>query len=246
MIATINLNWSCLPAKPIIGIGQVHLVSAVLPSDYDASQVDWSLLTDKERNRALRFKFDRHRNRWVFGRLTLKHLLSSYLNCEALSIELGYGEIGKPYVASPSNNNLLFNYTDSGGLLIYAFSEGIEVGVDLEFLPRETNFEALVRRKLTPDEQTAFYEMPVDHQQSAFLACWTRKEAYGKALGVGIRYPMSEVTLCENMQEAVFSLVNDDGDNVLLHQLQPPFSGIGCIASIAKQVEICSFSMPMD
>ena len=57
---------------------------------------------------------------------------------------------------------------------------------------------------------------------------------------------MSEVTLCENMQEAVFSLVNDDGDNVVLHQLQPPFSGIGCIASIATQVEICSFSMPID
>ena len=246
MIATIDLNWNYLPAKPIVRAGQVHLVSAVLPDGYDASQIDWSLLTDKERDRAQRFKFDRHRNRWVFGRLTLKHLLARYLDCEALSIELGYGEIGKPYIASPSNSNLMFNYTDSGGFLIYAFSHGIEVGVDLEFLPRETNFEALVRRKLTIVEQKAFSEIPADQQQTAFLACWTRKEAYGKALGVGIRYPMSEVTLCESMQKAEFSLENDDGDTVLLHQLQPPFSGIGCIASIAAQIEICSFSLSLN
>ena len=242
MIATINLCWESLPAQPDLEPNQIHLISASLPDAFDAARVNWSLLTEKERERATRFKFDRHRNRWVFGRLTLKHLLARYLRCEANEIGLRYGEIGKPYIALPENSELMFNYTDSGGYLIYAFSANIEVGVDLEFLPRETNFEALVQRKLTTLESNAFYALPEALHETAFLACWTRKESYGKALGVGIRYSMSDVTLCEDLNNAEYCLLND-GSQVSLQQIQPPFSGIGCLAYIGQGADILGFRL---
>ena len=49
------------------------------------------------------------------------------------------------------------------------------------------------------------------------LACWTRKEAYGKTLGVGIRYYLNRVALCTELDSptwrcAVGGLFDDGND----------------------------------
>ena len=65
----------------------------------------------------------------------------------------------------------------------------------MEALPRRTNAELLARRSLTQSERTAWMGLPHSVRNDAMLCCWTRKEAYGKALGVGIRYYLNEVDL---------------------------------------------------
>jgi hypothetical protein len=51
---------------------------------------------------------------------------------------------------------------------------------------------------------------PCTVSPDAFLACWTRKEGYGKAVGVGIRYPLDSVELCLDCAEPRFTIADPD------------------------------------
>lgn len=90
---------------------------------------------------------------------------------------------------------LCFNYTLSGGRALYAFAWNRQVGIDMETSPRKINAAQLARRKLAPLEQCAWRALPAKWRDWAMLACWTRKESFGKALGVGLRYHMNQVPL---------------------------------------------------
>ncbi|KAA3623263.1 MAG: hypothetical protein DWQ08_11835 [Proteobacteria bacterium] len=231
-VAAIPLDWTLLPGRPVLTDGVVHLVACRVPDGHTCNPAQWSLLSEAESRRAARFRFDLHRNRWVAGRSLLKCLLARYAGGSPGSIRLGFGEIGKPYLETPAATGIRFNYTDSGGHLIYALARDVEVGVDLEVLPRATNYAGLAPRKLSPTELEAFSRLPEVHREHAFLANWTRKEAYGKALGVGIRFPMREVTLCEDYSKPDHRVTAADGEYRLM-QVAPPFPGLACVAAAA-------------
>jgi 4'-phosphopantetheinyl transferase len=243
LIGTLNVEWPDLPVAPQLCTGDVHLIAATMPENFSAVEHDWSFLSEAEARRARRFKFDRHRNRWFFGRQLLKQLLARYLACDIDSIQLGFGEIGKPFVAKPAASGLCFNYTDSSGHLIFAMARDVEVGVDLEFLPRKTAYAALSARKFSDIEQAALAALPEAERENAFLAGWTRKESYGKALGVGIRFPMAEVTLCDDFKNPGYTVVTKSGQSVQLSQITPPFSGIACLATMTKSFNMFTYSL---
>ena len=240
-VATIDLQWRALPSVPALDDGVVHLVSARVPAPGQDPRRDWTLLSAPEADRARRFRFDERRNQWVAARALLKRLLALYADCEPGAVRLGFGEIGKPFLREPGAG-ISFNYTDSGGRVIYAFSRGIELGVDLEVLPRRTNYEGIASRKLTPAERDVFESLPEDARELAILASWTRKEAYGKALGVGIRYPMNEVTLCEDYAEPRHLVTGRSGATHCLVQLRPPFSAIACVAAEASRFDLEAYT----
>ncbi len=239
-VGALQFDWSPLPKHPRLAGGVVHLVCSRVPDGFLYDEQCHVILNEPERLRASKFRFDHHRNRWVAGRVTLKRLLCRYLDCDISSLALGVGEIGKPFVARPESD-LCFNYTDSEGFLIYAFAKALEVGVDLEYLPRKTNYQGLASRKLSAQEQQAFGILPETSQELGFLASWTRKEAYGKALGVGIRYPMESVTLCTDYADPYFSTAGYTDTPVSLYQVSPPFNGIACVAGIGGAFEISPY-----
>ncbi len=227
-VARARFDWTELPPKPELQADAVHLVCVETPADYRAAEEDWALLNPAESARAERFRFDLHRSRWIFGRTRLKRLLGRYLQCAPHSVSLAYGGLGKPSLATPSAGDIRFNYTDSGGHLIYAFAAGAELGIDVEHLPRPTRYQALARRKFSGPEQAALQRLAEGDRELAFLAGWTRKEAWGKALGVGIRYPMQAVTLCPDFAQPSASLSDADRRFRLL-QFEPCFDGIACV-----------------
>lgn len=240
-IAAVDLEWRALPEAPSLEEGVVHLVSARVPASGHDPQRDWALLSAPEADRARRFRFDERRNQWVAARALLKRLLARYADCEPGAVRLGFGEIGKPYLRAP-DAGIRFNYTDSGGRVIFAFSRGIELGVDLEVLPRPTNHEGLAARKLTALERAVFESLPAGDRELAILASWTRKEAYGKALGVGIRYPMNEVTLCKDYGEPRHLVTGRSGATHCLVQLRPPFAAIACVAAEASRFDLEAYT----
>jgi 4'-phosphopantetheinyl transferase len=242
-VATHSLGWDALPSRPLLPGATVHLVAARIGEDFECGAGHFELLSDAEARRARRFRFDRHRNRWVAGRTLLKQLLGRYVDCDARKVLLGFGDIGKPFLEAPPNQDLQFNYTDSNGYLLYAFATGFEVGVDVEHLPRTTNYQALAPRKLSGIEQEALARVPIAQREVAFLANWTRKEAYGKALGVGIRYPMREVTLCEDFLCSDYSVRSGAAQVHHLVQIRPPFPGIACIAGARSGFAIAGFTL---
>ncbi len=159
-----------------------------------------SLLTPAELRRGQRIVDNDYRKYYFGGRIGLRILLSGYSGLVNSNLEFGYGSRGKPKLLNQiANGRLAFNYTLSKGYALYAFAWNRPLGVDLEVFPRPTSTARLARRILTKCERAAWNMLHKEQQDQAMLACWTRKEAYGKTLGVGIRYTMNQVNLFANL-----------------------------------------------
>ncbi|MDX1622602.1 MAG: 4'-phosphopantetheinyl transferase superfamily protein [Gemmatimonadota bacterium] len=181
------MTWSPTPHPPPLTAGEVHLWRIPLERDEEGLARDRPLLSDLERRRADRLRFPVHRRRFVAAHGALRRLLSRYLDRDPGSIAFSYGERGKPYLADPPDGiDLRFNLSDSEDLALCAVALGREVGIDLERMRRDMAFLRLAERWFAPSEIVALRETPEQLIPAAFFACWTRKEAWVKALGGSI------------------------------------------------------------
>ena len=206
------VEWREAPARPVLCKGRVHLWRVDLDGFRPASERAWDVLSDDESARARRFRFERDRDRFVIRRALLRSILGSYLDADPRRLEFDYGEMQKPTLAMPSESgDLRFNQSESGGLAIYAFTLGREVGVDVEKM-RDLKADDLAQRFFAPAEVRALRAVPEADRLPAFFRCWTRKEAYVKAHGAGLSMPLDsfEVSLASGDQDALLSSRKDE------------------------------------
>jgi 4'-phosphopantetheinyl transferase len=147
-----------------------------------------SLLTPDERGRAGRFRFKHLRRSFTLARGALRILLGRYLNIDPAAIRFVYGEKGKPRLAEPSR--IRFNASHSGDLALYAFTPDCEVGVDVEKFRPMTDLREIAARFFCAEEAAELMQVPEEQRGPAFFRCWTRKEAYIKAIGDGLSVPL--------------------------------------------------------
>lgn len=153
-------------------------------------------LAADERERAVRFRFPEHRDRFIVGRGLLRELLGAYLNQPALALRFEPGAHGKPALAGVDmGTGWHFNLSHSGSRALYAVAQR-EVGVDLESLDRNVDHAAILERVSTPREWAVFQGLPAERIQPVFFACWTRKEAIAKALGGGLASGLRTLEVC--------------------------------------------------
>lgn len=143
-------------------------------------------LSADERERAARFRFPEHRNRFIAGRGLLRELLGRCLGRPAAALQFEQGAHGKPALAgAEAAAGLHFNVSHSEEGVLYAVACRA-VGADLESHDRNMRHDAIIDRICTPGELARFRGQPSDCQRELFFACWTRKEAIAKALGGGL------------------------------------------------------------
>ncbi len=153
-----------------------------------------ALLDDGEQARAASFRFDRDRDRYVVGRGVLRVLLGGYLDRRPEDIRFRYGPERKPALAG---DELRFNLAHAEDTVLYAFSPAFDVGVDVELLRPDAADRGVAERFFSPAEVAVLRSLPEGEQAHAFLACWTRKEAFLKARGDGLTLALDsfDVTL---------------------------------------------------
>ena len=146
------------------------------------------MLSAQERERADKFRFERHRRRFVAGRGELRRLLSRYLGLSPREVALAYGSDGKPFCTSqPPGWRICFNLSHSENAAALAISSGFEVGIDVEQLrPIE---ESMPLDVFSTRERAEFTALPDTERQNVFFESWARKEACLKALGTGFILP---------------------------------------------------------
>jgi 4'-phosphopantetheinyl transferase len=150
-------------------------------------------LSSDELDRASRFHFPLDRQRFAASRSLLRILLAGYLATDPAAVSFSYSEKGKPSLgARHAGSNLQFNISHSGGVSLLAFARGREIGVDVEQLRSDFEVEAIARRFFSPSEQRQLAAMPAEKSVDAFFRCWTRKEAYIKAIGDGLSLPLDQ------------------------------------------------------
>jgi 4'-phosphopantetheinyl transferase len=150
------------------------------------------LMSVDELQKAARFKFDIDRNNYITGRGFLRTILSQYLNTSPEDIMFSYAEKGKPYV---KDIEIKFNLSHSKNYAVYAIALNTEVGIDIEYLKNIPDAYDISERFFSEEEREELKKMNEDRISLAFLNCWTRKEAFIKAVGEGLSYPLADFSV---------------------------------------------------
>lgn len=168
---------------------------------------DLEVLTDQERARCARLIFEPHRVRFARARRALREILAHSIGLsmgeriEAREIELVTEHRGKPCLA-PHQRHLEFNLSHSHELALLAIGQRGQLGVDLERVDPRRDIEGLARYAFSPLEQAALAALAPPQRPAAFFRIWTRKEAYLKALGMGLHIPLESFEVTHEVKDA--------------------------------------------
>ena len=160
---------------------------------------EWKALSQPERDRALRFRFDRDRVRFVRSHAALREILSRYLEVPPGEIRFTEGERGKPSIEPP--NRLAFNLSHAGDFALIAVATDRAVGVDVELVRPGIDFAGMAERVLTPGEREDLSRLDPAARLPAFFAGWARKEALVKAFGLGVSFPLERIEVSLDPEE---------------------------------------------
>jgi len=152
-----------------------------------------SLLSADEKQRASRFHFAIDRQRFATTRALLRLILAGYLSAHPNDLAFSYSKKEKPSLGPLyAGSNLAFNVSHSGEIALLAFTRGRRIGVDVEHIHRDIEIDRIARRFFSAHEQNELAAFPDEEKTQSFFRCWTRKEAYIKAVGDGLSLPLSQ------------------------------------------------------
>jgi 4'-phosphopantetheinyl transferase len=197
-----------------------------------------SLLSGAERERAGRFAFPRDARRYIVGRARLRELLGARSGVRPESVALVTGAQGKPALADPGRGrDLRFNLAHSDEVAVYAFTSGREVGIDVEAVRTLRDTDALAAHWFSHSENEAYQALDPRQKLLGFFHCWTRKEAFVKALGEGLSRPLDsfDVSLAPGAAAELLRVEARPGDDRRWH-MESFFPAPGFVAAVVAEV----------
>lgn len=201
MKLTVNPDWRLPVVFPNLIARQIHVWCAILDYTDEQLSVFYNLLTAEEQERAQRFHFTKDRARFVAARGILRKLLGQYLKAPPQELRLQVNSHGKPELIDyPA---LQFNLSHSHEIALYAIALEQAVGVDVEYIDNQRDIDAIAKRFFTPAEYQLLINLTGEAKQQAFFALWTSKEAFIKALGVGLSYSLDKVEITWGLHQSV-------------------------------------------
>jgi 4'-phosphopantetheinyl transferase len=216
---------------------EVHLWWSTLNQPESVGDV----LSADEQARAARFHFARDRRRFILARGMLRHILAQYVDRQPQEIKFQYSLHGKPRVADPPTD-LEFNLTHSEELVLCAITRGRPVGVDVEHLRPMPDLAQVAASSFSLVEQIALFALKPDERLRGFFNCWTRKEAYVKARGNGLRMPLNAFDVSLKPGEPAALLANRlDPAEVMrwsLAEVSPAEEYVGAVAVQGQGVRV--------
>lgn len=202
MISSLDSVWKLHSEPNILALGQIDLWLTKIGLSGEQINQYANLLSRDELERANSFHFEHHREAFCIGRGILRSILSRYLLVEPKYIHLEYSAYGKPAVSGEAAGVLDFNLAHSGEWVLYAISLPRRIGVDIEQVQAKEGWVQIAQSFFAPREIQTLLALPGERQLSAFYACWTRKEAFIKALGKGLSYPLDKFCVSVAREDA--------------------------------------------
>lgn len=173
---------------------EIHVWSADLEEVAYQELCTLSLLSPDEQERAHRFRFPIHRERFMVTRSLLRKIISLYTQVPPQEIIFSYEAKKKPFLQHPSHLLLQFNLSHSDKMAVFSFTMKHAIGVDIEKVQEEYP-AGITQRFFSPKENNALLNIPTDKRSAAFYRLWARKEAIIKATGKGLSLPLSSFSL---------------------------------------------------
>ena len=198
-----------------------------------------AVLSDDELARASRFVHDLHRNRYVAGRLALRELLGRYLGLSASAVCFRYSEYGKPDVPGET---LRFNVAHSDDLAVIGLTAHDRLGVDVERIRALGDIDGIAESVFSERELEVFRALSGPSKTQGFFNCWTRKEAFVKAVGEGLSYNLDafDVTLRQGYEARLLELQGSTARAAAwsLFDVAPMNGWVGAVAVECPEAEV--------
>lgn len=195
-------------------VGGLHLWASRLDQESDKISKMIGSLSEAECHRADRFHFEVDRRRFVVSHAFLRRVLAAYLGGTPSEIEFEIEPQGKPVLAAPAGSSRLeFNLAHSGEFAVVGVAWQ-QLGVDIEITRDLEECETVAKRFFSSREYEALLALPSQERNQAFFRCWTRKEAFIKAVGQGLTFPLSsfDVTLAAGIPAAILHFEHGSRD----------------------------------
>jgi 4'-phosphopantetheinyl transferase len=189
-------NWSQPDPSLKLEENTVHIWLSYLNLHEARLKHLYPLLSTEEKERSERFKFYKHRKRFIASHGFMRSVLENYIETPAAEIAFSANDKGKPeFDKKTHKTNVRFNLSHSNNIALLAIGLNHEIGVDIEFLDRKNDWKGIIKRFYTATEQKGILKLSEDQQQKAFFQMWTRKEAYMKVLGLGLHLPPNKFVI---------------------------------------------------
>lgn len=241
-------TWSAPPGSIAIRPAMVDVWLALCPLDADLEVAAAELSID-EIERARRFVFGRDRRRFIFARRTLRRLLAAYVGIAPAAVRFRYASHGKPALVSGPDLGIDFNVSHSGDAVVIAVSSAGPVGVDIEEIRPMPDRDDLAMRTFAPGEFRRLCAIGDSQRTEAFFACWTRKEAFVKALGEGLTHPLDRFEVAVDPTEPA-RLLHIDGDERRAGRWTisslPPIEGFASALAFEAKAAVSCFRYPQN
>lgn len=226
--------WYPAPERFTLDGDEVHVWNAALDQSPSIVNTLFSLLAPDEQDRAANYYFREDCDRYIVARAVLRTIIGGYLEMSPEQLRFCYGPFGKPALQSDSEEKeLRFNVAHSGGQALYAFSRQRELGIDIEHLRENFDYLEIAEHYFSRRENSTLRALAPEAQALAFFNCWTRKEAYLKAHGAGLSFPLKrfDVSLVPGEPARLLS-VDDDARAAARWSLQEISVASGYVAAL--------------
>ncbi len=174
--------------RNVIDDYQVHVWQVNLNSRNGLPKDLRDYLSPIEHERAAKFKFPNDREHFLLRHYLLRLILCKYCDCQLHELRFGYNSYNKPFINIPEFKELKFNMSSSGDLMLIGLCKKDDIGIDIEKIRETGNLEQIGLENFS-EQELEYFNSKLD-KTTAFLNIWTRKEAFVKAVGMGIYFPL--------------------------------------------------------
>jgi len=227
------------PGSPALAAGEVHVWAVPLNGDPEPFG---ELLSGAEQERLRRFRFADHQRRYQIGHGALRRILGGYLGRDPREVEFRQGPRGKPYLVG---DGPFFNLSHSGKLALIGVA-ATELGLDVEKVRHLESLTQIAQRHFSDTEYGSLDQLQGEARELAFYRCWTRKEAYIKALGEGLSMSLDsfDVSLCEEPKFLACHDGREDPADWSMLDVSPGPEFVGAVAMRQTGVQVKRFRFP--
>tara|TARA_R110001583_G_C5632027_1_gene407137 strand:- start:1069 stop:1839 length:771 start_codon:yes stop_codon:yes gene_type:complete len=150
-----------------------------------------SILSVEESDNLLKYKNKVAQHTALVTRSICRLVLAQYTKTSPTALQFIRNKHGKPELVDRIDNGgnqdkIRFNLSHNNHLIIIAVCVNDDIGCDIENPQRKVSIEPITRRFFAQQEHTVLNDLQGIEQQQRFFECWTLKEAFVKATGVGI------------------------------------------------------------
>lgn len=230
---TIPTDWQQGPIQVQLQDNTVHVWLVGLPQADAIPEALYTSLAPEEQQQADRFHFDKDRNNYIVAHAALRDLLQRYTGIDSQQLQFELNAYKKPGLHTSHHQSISFNLSHSYDFALIAFADQVDIGVDIELCRADIDLQSMAERFFSPAEVNDLLSLPSSDQLSGFYNAWTRKEAFIKAVGKGLSYPLDkfQVSLCPGQDARLIKIESGVAEDWFMANLDTPEGYKGAVVA---------------